>query len=507
MTLHVTNTLTGETEPFEPQDPENVLLYYCGLTVSDPPHLGHARSWVHVDVMHRWLEHLGYDVRHVENFTDVNEKIVARVGEGDLGESEPEVARSYIDRTLSDMRALNLLRAEVYPRVSEHVPEIVDLIETLVEKGYAYESNGSVYFDVTRFDDYGKLSNQDLEEIESQGDPDERSEKRHPADFALWKAGDVDPDAVREHRHEGVDHGGDPPEGQTWDSPWGEGRPGWHIECSAMSMTHLGETLDLHVGGRDLVFPHHENEIAQSEAATDREFAKYWLHCELFQMDDEKMSSSLGNFVTVSDAVDQWGTNVLRTFLTAGSYNSKQLYSDETIAEAEERWERLERAHEAGVEALDSPDAATKVGDEDLRDSVSEARSTFEEAMNDDFNTREAQSALLSIASAINRHVDGGSEPDGEGSVGERYDYRGLREAVDALEVLGDVLGLSFVGDTTGTAELAGDVVELVLDVRERERQAGNYERADDLRDELEALGIEVQDTDAGPSYRLSSGR
>ncbi len=511
MTLHVTNTLTGEKEPFEPQDPENVLLYYCGLTVSDPPHLGHARSWVHVDVMHRWLEHRGYGVRHVENFTDVNEKIVARVGEDDLGDSESEVAESYIQRTIDDMRSLNLLRTEVYPRVSEHVPEIIDLVETLIEKGYAYESNGSVYFDVTSFDDYGKLSNQELDEIESQGDPDERSEKRNPADFALWKAGGVDPDAIEEHRHEGAAPAEDACETSlTWDSPWGEGRPGWHIECSAMSMTHLGETLDVHVGGRDLVFPHHENEIAQSEAATDHQFAKYWLHCELFQMDDEKMSSSLGNFVTVDDAIDQWGTNVVRTFLTAGSYNSKQLYSDETIAEAEERWDRLERGYEAAVDALDSPAASSKAEDGTLRDEVDGAREAFATAMDDDFNTREAQSALLSVVTAINRHLES-VDADDEGDASDEdgtasYDYRGLRLAVETLEELGGVLGLSFTGDTTGSAALAGDVVDLVLEVREREREAGNYERADELRDELAALGVEVQDTDEGATYRLPSG-
>ncbi|ELY86592.1 cysteinyl-tRNA synthetase [Natrialba hulunbeirensis JCM 10989] len=497
MTLYVTNTLTGEKEPFEPQDPENVLLYYCGLTVSDPPHLGHARSWVHVDVMHRWLEYRGYDVRHVENFTDINEKIVARVGEDDLGEGEAEVAETYIERTLADMRSLNLLRAEVYPRVSEHIPEIIDLVETLVEKGYAYESNGSVYFDVSSFEEYGKLSNQELDEIESQGDPDERSEKRNPADFALWKADGVEPDDIEEHRHEGAapaEHACET--ALTWDSPWGEGRPGWHIECSAMSTTHLDDTLDIHVGGRDLVFPHHENEVAQSEAATGQQFANYWLHCELFQMADEKMSSSLGNFVTVDEAVDQWGTNVMRTFLTAGSYNSQQLYSDETIAEAEERWEQLERAHETAVEALDSPAARTKVEDGDLRTAVDEAREAFTTAMNDDFNTREAQSALLSVASAINAHREDRDE----------YDYRGLRRAVDTLEELGTILGLSFTGDTTGSAALAGDVVDLVLDVREQERADGNYERADDLRDELESLGVEVQDTDEGPTYRLPSG-
>ncbi|WP_255170762.1 cysteine--tRNA ligase [Natrononativus amylolyticus] len=505
MTLHVTNTLTGEKEPFEPQDPENVLLYYCGLTVSDPPHLGHARSWVHVDVMHRWLAHEGYGVRHVENFTDVNEKIVARVGEDDLGGDEAAVAETYVARTLADMRALNLLRAEVYPRVSEHAPEIIDLIETLLEKGYAYESNGSVYFDVTAFPEYGKLSNQNLEEIESQGDPDERSEKRNPADFALWKADGVDPSAIEEHRHEGAAPADRACEtALTWDSPWGEGRPGWHIECSAMSMTHLGETLDVHVGGRDLVFPHHENEVAQSEAATGRRFANYWLHCELFQMGEEKMSSSLGNFVTVEEAVERWGTNVLRTFLTAGSYNSAQLYSDETIAEAEERWDRLERAHEAAVAAVDSPAAGTKVDDVALRGAVDDARAAFAAAMNDDFNTREAQSALLSVATAINRHLE---SADGTGTDRPAYDYRGLRRAVDTLEELGGVLGLSFGGDTEGEAELAGDVVDLVLEVRERERAAGNYERADELRDELEALGVEIQDTDEGPTHRLPSGR
>ncbi|MFC7214941.1 cysteine--tRNA ligase [Saliphagus sp. GCM10025334] len=500
MTLHVTNTLTGEKEPFEPQDPDNVLLYYCGLTVSDPPHLGHARSWVHVDVMHRWLEHIGYGVRHVENFTDVNEKIVARIGQDDLGDDEAAVAETYVQRTIEDMRSLNLLRAEVYPRVSEHVPEIIDLVETLVESDYAYESNGSVYFDVTTFENYGALSNQDIESIEAQGEPDEQAEKRHPADFALWKAGPVSEEAVHEHSKGATWE--KTPTGQTWDSPWGEGRPGWHIECSAMSMTHLGETLDVHVGGRDLVFPHHENEIAQSEAATGHQFARYWLHCELFQMGETKMSSSLGNFVTVDEAVERWGANVLRTFLTAGAYNSQQLYSDETITEAEERWERLERAYDAAVDALDSPAAKSKRADEEFRESLDAAREAFAEAMNDDFNTREAQSALFEVASATNRHLEGAEEESGPGS--KAYDYQGLKRAVETLEKLGEVLGLTFGGaDASGDVELAGEVVDLVLEIREQERDTGNYERADELRDELEAIGVEVQDTDEGPTFRL----
>ena len=491
MTLYVTNTLTGEREEFVPQNPESVLLYYCGLTVSDPPHLGHARSWVHVDVMCRWLEHLGYGVRHVENFTDVNEKIVARIGAD--GDSEAAVARHYISEVLDAMRALNLLRAEVYPRVSEHVPEIVDLIETLVEKGYAYESNGSVYFDVTHFEEYGKLSNQRIDDIEEQGDPDEVGEKRHPADFALWKADAVEPDDVAEHRDKDLPSI-EEPMGLTWDSPWGEGRPGWHIECSAMSMTHLDETLDIHVGGRDLVFPHHENEIAQSEAATGQEFARYWLHAALFEMGEEKMSSSLGNFVTVAEAVDRWGADAVRTFLLAGSYNSRQTYSEAAIHEAIERWDRLERAYERAVEAADSPDAGTKVVDDDLRDAVETTGEEFTAAMNDDFNTREAMAALLELASAVNRHVDS----DGE------YDYQGLREAIEAFEEFGgDVFGLSFGDRADGTVELAGELVELLLEVREQERAAGNYDRADELRDEIQALGVTVEDTDEGAAYRF----
>ena len=480
MSLHVTNTLSGEREPFEPRDPDSVLLYYCGLTVYDPAHLGHARAWVHVDVMHRWLEQLGYEVRHVENFTDVNEKIVAEIGE--KGDSEAAVAREMIGATLRDMRSLNLKRAEVYPRVSEHVPEIIGLIERLLERGYAYESNGSVYFDVSEFEKYGKLSNQRLDEIESQGDPDEQSEKRHPADFALWKAGEAHPDDAE-------------PGGQTWESPWSEGRPGWHIECSAMSMTHLDESIDIHVGGQDLVFPHHENEIAQSEAATGEQFASYWLHVRLLETGGEKMSSSLGNYYYVEDVVDAVGPDVVRMFLLSTAYNSRQSYSEDAIEEAEERWERLERAYERATEAADGPDARTTVEDADLRGAIEEAREAFTAGMNDDFNTREALAALLSIATAVNRHLD----------EHEEFDYRGIRRAIEAFDELGgDVLGFS-LGRTEdeGRVDITEDLIELVLNVREREREAGNYDRADALRSDLKALGVTVEDDADGTSYRL----
>ncbi|AUV81465.1 cysteine--tRNA ligase [Salinigranum rubrum] len=488
--LSVTNTLTGAQEPFEPVGDE-VLLYVCGLTVSDDAHLGHARVWTHADVIHRWLEHEGYSVEHVENFTDVNEKIVARVGEDDLGDSESEVARGFTAGVIDDMRGLNLRRAAVYPRVSEHVPEIIDLVETLVEKGYAYEANGSVYFDVTTFDDYGKLSNQRVDELEAQG-VEEEGEKRHPADFALWKAGGVTPDEVAEHRDEDL-----PPlegeQGQTWESPWGQGRPGWHIECSAMSMTHLDSTIDIHIGGHDLVFPHHENEIAQSEAATGEQFAKYWLHTGLLETEGEKMSSSLGNYFYVSDALDRWGVNVLRTFYLGTQYGTKQTFSEAAMREAEERWERLERTYEDAVAACDSVDARTKVEDSALREAVEDTHEEFRAAMNDDFNVREAMAALLELTRVVNNHLSG-----------DEYDYRGLKAAVETLEALGgDVFGLRLGASEASDVGVAEDLVELVLEVREEEREAGNYDRADALRDELEALGVEVGDSPEGPTYRL----
>ncbi|MFB6151521.1 MAG: cysteine--tRNA ligase [Haloarculaceae archaeon] len=493
MGLHVTNTLTGEREPFEPVTDDQVLLYLCGLTTSDPAHVGHARTWTHTDVIHRWLEYLGYDVRHVENFTDVNEKIVARIGE--VAEDERAVARHYVSEFIEVMRDLNLKRADVYPRVSEHVGEIVDLVESLVEAGYAYESNGSVYFDVTAFDDYGKLSNQAVDDLEAQGDPGEQAEKRNPADFALWKAGGVDPAAIDEHRH----FAAAPPEeaaerALTWDSPWGEGRPGWHIECSAMSMTHLGPTFDVHVAGSDLVFPHNENEVAQSEAATGQQFAKYWLHTGMVQVDDEKMSSSLGNFTTAAAAIEEFGADVLRTFFLSTVYSADPTFSEATLAEAEERWERLERGYERAAEACDSVDAYAKLADRDLRDAVERARDEFEAAMNDDFNTREAMAALLDLASAVNAHVEDHAE----------FDFVGLKRAVDAFEELGgDVFGLSLGDPAGGDVEVAEDLVELVLDVRQEEREAGNYDRADELRARLGELGVEVQDAEDGPTYRF----
>ena len=496
MPLTVSNTLSGEDEVFEPLDPDHVTLYYCGLTVSDDAHLGHARSWVHTDVMHRWLEHSGYDVTHVENFTDINEKIVARVG--DVGPDERAVAETYIGRVIEDMRRLNLKRVDVHPRVSEHIDEIIAMTQRLIERGHAYESNGSVYFDVTSFPTYGALSNQSVDEMEAQ-EEGALDEKRNPQDFALWKADGVAPTTIDEHRTEDGTLSSEEAASRavTYDSPWGEGRPGWHIECSAMATTHLGDTFDIHVAGRDIQFPHNENEIAQAVAATDGEFARYWLHTGLLRTEGEKMSSSLQNFFRVRDAVPEYGVDVIRTFFLSTIYDADQTFSEEALAEAEERWTRLSEAYRRAVDVADSPDARTDVADAELRESTLVTRERFTTAMNDDFNTREALAALSAFAGDVNTHV---AERD-------VYDYQALTDAIELFERYGgEVFGLTFGDEPTSDVGLSDALIDLLLDIRENEREAGRYDQADAIRDDLEALGVVVEDDADETTYRITRG-
>lgn len=490
MTLVISNTLSGERETFEPRDPDNVLLYYCGLTVSDFPHLGHARSWVHVDTIRRWLEYLGYTVKHVENFTDVNEKIVARIPEERYGDSELAVARFFIQETIHDMRDLNLKRPIVYPRVSEHIPEIIGLIESLIADGYAYESNGSVYFDVSTFAAYGSLSNQNIDELEPQGTPQELDDKKHPADFALWKAGPVHPSTLEEHVNPDVSLPNEPL-GETWESPWGDGRPGWHVECSAMSMTHLGDQIDLHVGGHDLVFPHHENEIAQSEAATGDQFAKYWVHINLLETAGEKMSSSLQNYFTVHNAIEEFGGNAVRMFLLSTQYSHRQTFSENAVHEAVERWDRLARAYDRLVEAIDSPDAVSQATNQRLRTNLSAAHEDFTAVMNDNFDTRGALRVLFTVVRQVNGYLD----------EQESYDYRALTQALEFFDTFAvEVLGFTFV-ESMESSEVIDELIELILSIRDSAREAGEYDRADELRATLESLGITVEDQENGVTY------
>ena len=495
MALYLENTLSGELERFEPMVEGEVSIYYCGLTVSDRAHLGHARSWVHVDVLRRWLEYEGYTVRHVENFTDVNEKIVARVGERPAWTDEMAVAEHFIERTLADMRSLNLKRASAYPRVTEHIDAIIDLIERLIDTGHAYVADGSVYFDVTSFGDYGHLSNQSLDALEAS--EDQHPEKRHPADFALWKAGGVEPEDIEEHQHPGAPPATEACEGAlTWASPWGDGRPGWHIECSAMSMTHLDETFDLHLAGRDIVFPHNENEIAQSEAVTGEPYARCWVHIDLLEVDDEKMSSSLRNFLTVEEAVDRFGVNVVRTFLLSAGHDRRQSFNDASMGEASSRWDRLDRAYHLAIDTLDGSQTSSLAEDDHLRSRVDVAREAFRSALEDNLDTRAAYVALGELAGAVVDHVDAGETP---------FDYGGLLRAVETFETLGGaVLGLDFTTAGDGDGDLEA-VIASMLELRERFRSSDRYDEADAVRDALESAGIEIEDTDGGPRFRITS--
>jgi cysteinyl-tRNA synthetase len=490
VSLFITNSLTGKKEKFKPITPNSVSIYFCGLTVSDLPHLGHARAWVHVDVMRRWLEYLGFSVTYVENFTDINEKIVARLGESDYGSSESEVATYFINKALEDMNSLGLKSAHVYPKASEHIPEIIAIISSLINSNHAYESNGSVYFDVSSFDNYGALSKPNLDEESFSDAPEEVSDKRHPHDFALWKSGQVPPESISKYRDSNL-----PPitapSGDVWDSPWGLGRPGWHIECSAMSMTHLSNTIDIHAGGQDLMFPHHENEKAQSEASTGENFANFWIHVRLLETQGEKMSSSLKNYFSVANAISEFGPNSIKMFLISTSYHSHQAYSESALHEAVERWGRLERAYLRTTNALREPSPHPTTTDENLRKSIESSVRNFQTALDDDFNTREALVAIFDVVNSLNQHLE----------THEEYDHFGLNLAIKTLDDLArDVLGFSFV--VADSNESFSDTITSLIDSREQERSKGNYDKADEIRKELELLGIIVEDTAEGSTYR-----
>ena len=371
--IKVFNTLSGQKEGFAPAGDE-VKMYVCGITPYDVSHLGHAMSYVIFDVIRRYLKYRGYKVKYVQNITDVDDKIINRANA--LGIPPKELANKYANSHLEDMDALNVMRADLYPRATEEIPKIIEIIQGLIDKGYAYEAKDSVYFRVTRVPDYGKLSRRTLDSMMAGARVEIGEDKEHPMDFALWKAAKP----------------GEP----SWASPWGEGRPGWHIECSAMSLKYLGETLDIHGGGQDLIFPHHENEMAQSESFTGvKPFVRYWLHNGMVQMGAEKMSKSLGNLVTIKDALAKHGADAVRIFILSSHYRSPLTYSEEGLEAARRGAERLIRT--AQREETGSSDKALD---------TEPYRQQFITAMDDDFNTAQALSVLFDLARAINQAGD-----------------------------------------------------------------------------------------------------
>jgi len=474
MSLLVYNTLTQKKEEFKPQSPGKVKMYVCGTTPYDHCHLGHARCYVVFDVIRKYLEYRGYDVTYVQNFTDVDDKIIKRAQE--LGSTAEEIAEKYISEYFEAMNRLNIREANFYPKTTEHIQEMVKLIQKLLDRGYAYVINGDVYFEVDRFNGYGKLSHRNREEMQAGARIDIDKRKRNPLDFALWKSAKP----------------GEP----CWESPWGRGRPGWHIECSAMSMEYLGNSFDIHGGGQDLIFPHHENEIAQSEAATGKPFVSYWLHNGFVTVNREKMSKSLGNFFTLKDIYEKYSPEVVRLFLISQHYRSPIDFSDDKLEEARKSLERFHNTLEniefllSGLKAGEKSNLPT--GDETT---LMEAKEKFITAMDDDFNTARALGYMFDFVNKVNKVM-------AERSPNLSF----LLASERALTGMGSISG--FVkGRAVEKARIDEFQIEMLIDERNTARRKRDWEKADKIRSDLEKIGVVLEDTPVGTRWKYRGAK
>lgn len=464
MSVQLYNTLTRKKEPLETVHPGKVNMYVCGPTVYNYIHIGNARVFVFFDVVRRYLQYKGYDVKYVQNFTDVDDKLIRTANEE--GTTVPEVADRYIRAYFEDMDALGVRRADVHPRATEHIQDMIEAIRELVDKGWAYERGGDVYYRALKKDDYGKLSHQSIADLKAGSRIEVNERKENPLDFALWKK--AKPGEIK------------------WESPWGEGRPGWHIECSVMSRKYLGETLDIHAGGKDLCFPHHENEIAQSEALTGKPFARYWMHNEFINMGGEKMSKSLGNIVTVHDLRKRYPARVIRYFLISAHYRNPIQFSEEVMNQLQNGLERINNAwfnlqHRMNA-ALDGP------VDSAVTDQLKELTLQFEAAMDDDMNTANALSVLFEAVKLVNE------------TTARPVVSRGT------LEALKDWM-ITFGGEILGLIELKGEdtldrEIEALIEERQQARKRRDFARADAIRDQLAGMGILLEDTPQGVRWR-----
>jgi cysteinyl-tRNA synthetase len=491
--MKITDTLSGRKEEFVPQG-DVVTMYVCGINPYSDSHIGHAMSYIIFDVVRRYLTFRGYKVKHVENVTDVEDNIIATANR--LGIPVKELTDKYTERYFEDMDALNILKPDITPRATETIPEIIGMTHGLIDKGFAYAVNGNVYFRVRKVPDYGKLSKRSLEQMIAGARVEKGEEKEDPMDFVLWKTAKP----------------GEP----SWDSPWGKGRPGWHIECSAMSLKYLGETIDIHGGGQDLVFPHHENEITQSESFTGKKpFVKYWMHNGLLQMGAEKMSKSLGNLITIRDALKKYSADALRIFVLSSYYRSPLTYTEEALEAAQSGAERLvrvaSRVHPEGSPRGDDTGGKGKALD------IKPYYDKFIEAMDDDFNTSQAIATLFDLARDINRAEETGLNAG---------------KARETLKELGGIMGLTFKapeevsleaeplkklalaikekliksqlekiiqGDIPGDAD---SIMGLLITVRKELRKARQFHLADEIRNGLNELGITLEDTAAGTVWK-----
>ncbi len=475
--LRVYNTLTKKKEEFIPQDKGKVGIYVCGVTPYNHPHIGNARPFVVWDVIKRYLRKLGYEVKHVQNFTDVDDKIIRAARQE--GVQWSDISERYIRAYFKVMDRLHVQRADLYPKVSEHIGDILRMIGGLIEKGYAYPLDGDVYYSVEKFVGYGKLSGRRLEDMQAGARIEVDERKRHPMDFALWKRAKA----------------GEP----SWESPWGPGRPGWHIECSAMALKYLGETFDFHGGGSDLIFPHHENEIAQTQAFCGDEtcFAHYWLHNGFITINEEKMSKSLHNFFTVQEILDKYPAQVLRYFIVATHYRSPLDFSAQRLDEAGRALQRLRTAR------LHAAELSERKGDggascEALVRQAEAAKAAFYEAMDDDFNTALAIGHMFALAKEINVYfaaVTGGKAP---------LDKDGFERVCAVYADMAEILGILEQEEAEGgeDEEMVDDLMKIIIALRQEARQKKDWATADKIRDALGALGITLEDSPAGARWK-----
>jgi len=475
MAPRVFNTLTRGKEDLAPLHAGLVRMYVCGVTVYDLSHIGHGRSAIVFDVMRRYLKHRGHAVKFIKNFTDIDDKIIRKANQE--GVSAQEISERYIEEYRTDMASLGVAPADIEPKATEHVPQMIALIERLIAKGVAYPVEGDVYFEVRRFPGYGKLSGKNLEELQAGARVEVDERKRDPMDFALWKA--TKP--------------GEP----SWKSPWGQGRPGWHIECSAMAMQYLGEVLDVHGGGEDLIFPHHENEIAQSEAATGKPFARYWLHNGFVNLAAEKMSKSLGNTLTIKDLVRRHDPEALRLYLLGTHYRHPLEFGDERIVEAGRALARLQSLKDE-ADRIASRGTPAPGPDHGLFDEVAAHRARFEAAMDDDFNTPQALGVLFDLARVLHAARD----QVAQGTAGAGAFLLGVGELVMLARVLGLLEGAR--KEAAVDPQLKARIESLVY-LRQEARRQRDFGEADRLRDELSRLGVVLEDTRDRTTWKLQS--
>jgi cysteinyl-tRNA synthetase len=464
MTLRLYNSLTRKKEIFETIEPGKVRMYVCGPTVYDSAHIGHAMSALVFDIIRRYLIYRGYEVKHVMNYTDVDDKIIIRANQLEV---EPiKLAEKYIDEFNRHLEDLNIMPATVYPRATHEIDQIVSMIRDLGESEYAYEVDGDVYFRVQRDDDYGRLSGRRLEDMQSGGRIGVDDRKESPMDFALWKSSKP----------------GEP----AWESPWGEGRPGWHIECSAMSLHHLGEQIDIHGGGNDLVFPHHENEIAQTESITGKLFARYWVHNGMLQLSGEKMSKSLGNLITIEAFLADHEADVLRMMVLNSSYRNPLTYNDEVVSQAEKALDRLRQGMRPAGESSSAPPEVV----ERLEQQIEDTRTGFVEMMDDDINTAGALGKMFDLVRGINHARDAGA---GQEAIGPAQDL--LKEQMG-------ILGLHPERQDESQATQAAPFVDLLIEVRSELRSQKLWSLSDLVRDRLTEMGVILEDSKDGTTWR-----